>query len=82
MVVAPTASAAVIGVPDEEAGELPVAFVVAKPDRNPTEAEVRAFVAGQVATYKQLQRVTFVDAVPKSASGKILRRVLRDQATG
>ena len=76
------ADAAVIGVPDEEAGELPVAFVVAKPDRNPTEAEVRAFVAGQVATYKQLQRVTFVDAVPKSASGKILRRVLRDQATG
>ena len=76
------ADAAVIGVPDEEAGELPVAFVVTKPDRNPTEAEVRDFVAGQVATYKQLHRVTFVDAVPKSASGKILRRVLRDQATG
>ncbi|MFM7225417.1 MAG: AMP-binding protein, partial [Actinomycetota bacterium] len=75
------ADAAVIGVPDEEAGELPVAFVVTKPDRQPTEDEVCAFVAGQVATYKQLHRVSFVDAVPKSASGKILRRVLRDQAS-
>ncbi len=40
--------------------------------------ELRAFVAGQVAHYKQIRRLTFTDAVPKSASGKILRRVLRD----
>jgi 4-coumarate--CoA ligase len=41
---------------------------------------VAGFVAGQVASFKQLRRVTVVEAIPKSASGKILRRVLRDQA--
>ena len=40
-----------------------------------------AFVAERVATYKQIRKVTFVDAIPKSASGKILRRVLRDDAS-
>ena len=73
------ADAAVIGVPDDEAGEIPAGFVVLKPGHEATEAEIMAFVAGQVATYKQLRRVTFIDAVPKSASGKILRRMLRDQ---
>ena len=74
------ADAAVIGRPDEEAGEIPVAFVVLKPDQHCTADDIKAFVAGQVATYKQLREVHFIDAVPKSASGKILRRVLRDQA--
>lgn len=73
------ADSAVIGQADEEAGELPVAFVVLKPGVTATAEEIRSFIAGQVATYKQLHRVTFIDAVPKSASGKILRRLLRDQ---
>jgi 4-coumarate--CoA ligase len=73
------ADAAVIGQPDDEAGELPVAFAVLKPGMTATADEVRAFIAAQVATYKQLHRVTFIEAVPKSASGKILRRLLRDQ---
>ena len=76
------ADAAVIGRPDEEAGEIPVGFVVLRPDHQATESEIREFVAEQVATYKQLGRVVFVDSVPKSASGKILRRILRDQLTG
>jgi acyl-CoA synthetase (AMP-forming)/AMP-acid ligase II len=74
------ADAAVVGLPDEEAGEIPVGYVVLKPDAHATPDELRAFVADQVATYKRLGRVELVDAIPKSASGKILRRVLRDQA--
>ena len=68
------ADAAVVGAPDDEAGEIPVGFVVLKPEESLSEDELMAFVAGQVANYKQLRRVTFIDAVPKSASGKVLRR--------
>jgi acyl-CoA synthetase (AMP-forming)/AMP-acid ligase II len=74
------ADAAVIGLPDDEAGEVPAAYVVLKAGQEATAEEIQQFVAGQVASYKQIRRVTFVDAVPKSASGKILRRVLRDEA--
>jgi acyl-CoA synthetase (AMP-forming)/AMP-acid ligase II len=72
------ADVAVIGVPDDEAGEIPKAFVVLKPDVSATAAELAEFVAGHVATYKRVRIVEFVDAIPKSASGKILRRMLRD----
>lgn len=71
------ADCAVIGRADDEAGEVPVAFVVRKAGSALTEAEVLAHVAGQVAHYKALRGVTFTEAIPKSASGKILRRVLR-----
>ncbi len=75
------ADAAVIGLPDEEAGEIPVGYVVLKADQELSEADLQAFVADQVASYKQVRVVHFVDEIPKSPSGKILRRVLRDQAT-
>ena len=74
------ADTAVIGVPDEEAGEIPAAYVVLKEGQDATAEEIQAFVAENVASYKHVRRLTFVDAIPKSASGKILRRVLRDQA--
>ena len=76
------ADAAVIGLPDEEAGELPVGYVVLKEGREATEEDLKGFVAEQVATYKQLHRITLSAEIPKSASGKILRRVLRDEAAG
>ena len=72
------ADAAVIGRSDADAGEIPVGFVVLKPDHVASAAEIMAHVATQVAYYKQLRHITFIDVVPKSPSGKILRRLLRD----
>jgi len=72
------ADAAVVGRVDDEAGEIPVGFVVLREGHAASAADISAFVAGQVAHYKQLRRVSFVDVVPKSASGKILRRLLPD----
>ncbi len=69
--------AAVIGLPDEDAGELPIAFVVAG-DPAPDKAAIKAHLDTQLAHYKQVHEVHFVDEIPKSASGKILRRFLRD----
>lgn len=71
------ADAAVIPSPDEETGEVPKAFVVLK---SPVDAEaILEFVAGHVAPYKKIRRIAVVDAIPKSPSGKILRRVLIEQ---
>ena len=75
------ADAAVIGVPDEESGEIPAAYVVLQPGQDATADDIRRFVAERVTSYKQIRKVTFIDAIPKAASGKILRRVLRAQAT-
>jgi 4-coumarate--CoA ligase len=74
------ADVAVIGIADEEAGELPKAFVVPRPGSELTVQDVQDFVAEHVASYKQVRIVEFVDEIPKSASGKILRRLLRDQS--
>jgi acyl-CoA synthetase (AMP-forming)/AMP-acid ligase II len=70
------ADAAVVGSPDEEAGEVPKAFVVAAERADLDVEALKAFVASRVASYKQLRRVELIDAIPKSASGKVLRRVL------
>jgi len=68
------ADAAVIPYPDDEAGELPKAFIVL---RAPAQAEdILKFVSDRVAPCKKIRLVEFIDQIPKSASGKILRRVL------
>jgi len=72
--------AAVIGMPDEEAGELPRAFVVKKAGVEVTEDEIVQFVDGLVAKAKRLRGgVQFISEVPKNPSGKILRRILRSK---
>ena len=68
--------AAVIGIDDPEAGEVPMAFVTAKEPL--TLAQVSDFIEPQIAHYKRLHRLELVDEIPKSASGKILRRLLRE----
>ena len=68
---------AVIGVLDDDKQEIPKAFVVAAPDSGLTETEVMEFLAAQVAPHKKVRRVEFIDAIPKSTSGKILRKDLR-----
>ncbi|WP_329483246.1 AMP-binding protein [Kribbella sp. NBC_01484] len=70
------ADAAVIGV-DVEGNEVPKAFVVPMPGIELTEADVMEYVAARVAPYKKIRQVEFIEAVPKAASGKILRRELR-----
>ncbi|MCW2511483.1 MAG: AMP-dependent synthetase and ligase [Mycobacterium sp.] len=72
------ADAAVVGVTDANSGEeIPKAFVVKLSGAELTEAEVMEFVAGHVAPYKKVRQVAFIEAIPKSASGKILRKELR-----
>lgn len=78
------ADAAVVPVPDEVSGELPRAYVVLKQNEEAqkvTEEDIYEFAKARTAPHKRLDGgIIFIEAVPKSASGKILRRVLRDQA--
>jgi acyl-CoA synthetase (AMP-forming)/AMP-acid ligase II len=73
------ADAAVVASPDDEAGEVPKAFVVATEGKQLDPDEVKAFVAARVASYKQVRRIELTDAIPKSPSGKVLRRVLSER---
>lgn len=68
---------AVIPYPDEEAGEVPMAFIAKKPTSNLTAEDVIEFVGRQVAPYKKIRRVAFVVSIPRTESGKILRKHLR-----
>ena len=71
----------VIGVPHEKFGEVPRAYVVLQSHGNSvTEETVKTFVADNATSYKQLVGgVEFLDVIPKSAAGKILRRILVDK---
>lgn len=69
----------VIGIPDEDSGELPLAFVVKQPGVTLTEKEVQDFVAENASKAKWLRGgVRFIDEIPKTQSGKLLRREMKD----
>lgn len=70
---------AVVGAPDPKWGEVGVACVVRKPGATATESELLAFLADNLARYKVPRRVEFMDALPISAAGKILKRELREK---
>jgi acyl-CoA synthetase (AMP-forming)/AMP-acid ligase II len=70
---------AVFGVPDERAGEVPVAAVQLDPYQPVSTAALQGLVASSLANYKQLRQVIVVDAIPRLPSGKVLRRTLRDE---
>ena len=74
------ADAAVISSPDPVAGEVPKAFVVRSGDLD--EGDVMSWVNGQVPGFKKIRKLEFFDEIPRSASGKILRRVLVERERG
>lgn len=72
------ADAAVIGIPDAVNGEAPKAFVVLKSGKAVTKRDIEEYVNSKVTEYKKLKGgVVFLDSIPKTASGKILRRQLK-----
>jgi fatty-acyl-CoA synthase len=73
---------AVVGVPDTRWGECGVACVVLKTGATVTEAELIDFLGERLARYKVPKRVAFMESMPVSAAGKILKRELRRQLTG
>ncbi|KAK4488777.1 hypothetical protein RD792_004564 [Penstemon davidsonii] len=76
------ADAAVIPYPDEDAGQIPVAFVVRQEGSTVNDLDIMEFVAKQVAPYKKIRRVFYIDSVPKNAPGKVLRKELIKLASG
>lgn len=71
------ADVAVVGHPDNDAGEIPHAFVVLQSNAHLSEAQLMEWVSERVAPHKKVRKVDFIDIIPKSASGKILRKELR-----
>ncbi|KAJ0095625.1 hypothetical protein Patl1_16954 [Pistacia atlantica] len=71
--------AAVVPLPDEEAGEIPAACVVMNANSKESEEDIMNHVASTVAHYKKVRVLQFVDAIPKSPSGKIMRRLLKEK---
>ncbi len=74
--------AAVVGVPDEKSGETVKAFIKVIAGQTCTEEEIRAFCKENMAGYKRPKLIEFRDEIPTSNVGKVLRRVLRDEAMG
>ncbi|XP_063547736.1 uncharacterized protein LOC134755164 [Cydia strobilella] len=73
------ADAAVIGIPHKSHGEVPKAFIVLRKGHEAQPGDIRGFVKERVAEYKRISDVQFVDSLPKSGTGKILRRELKEK---
>ncbi len=69
--------AAVVGMPDEDYGEVPLAYVALEAGAEPGTAELLAHVAGLLAPYKRPRRVEFIEQVPRNPAGKIVKKLLR-----
>ena len=76
------AEAAIIGVPDDRWGEVGLACLVVKPNQTITADDVIGHCLGKLAKFKVPQRIEFIEALPRNATGKVLKRVLRDQYVG
>ena len=76
------ADAAIIGVPNERWGEVGMAIIVRKPDQPLDEGDVIRHCLGRLAKFKVPQSVTFVEFLPRNATGKVLKRELRTQFVG
>ena len=72
--------AAVVGIPDPKWGETVKAYIVLKPGKQMTEEQVIQFCQSSIASYKKPRAIEFIDALPRNASGKVLKRVLRTEA--
>ncbi|HEY2765009.1 MAG TPA: acyl-CoA synthetase, partial [Pseudonocardiaceae bacterium] len=72
-------AAAIVGRADHTAGELPVAFVVRAPGQHPDANELMTYVNQRVAPYQKLRELHFLEHLPTSVAGKVLKRRLRDQ---
>jgi fatty-acyl-CoA synthase len=76
------AEAAVVASPHVDLGEVPAAFVVLKPDRTLSADEIRRLFDGQLADYKHPHQIAFVDALPRTAAGKVAKAQLRQALLG
>ena len=67
------------GYEDEQSGEIPVAFIELEDDANIKESDVKKYLKLHLANYKVPKHIYFVEELPKNATGKVLKRVLRDK---
>ena len=72
----------IVGIPDDLKGEAPKAFIVLREGISATQEEIRAYCKENMAPYKVPVAVEFIEEVPRAASGKALRRLLRDKEWG
>ena len=76
------AEVAAFGVPDDEFGQRLLGYVVLKPGSEATEDELKAYVKANLARYKVPREIRFIDELPRNATGKVLKRTLKEQAAG